>query len=142
MWTRVLVLAPCVLVACTRTSNIAPDFARHFECPENQVTVDYDLQGTALSEHYIARGCGQQAVFYCDTGECVSPQIVVSRRYARQHGCYVHQVDVRYLDGGAWRASGCGPQVVYQCAQSAEYTLRCFAETSEQDKTSVKSSGK
>ena len=140
MWSRI-VLTAGLLGACTRTGNIVPDFSRHFGCPEDLVTLEYDTRGPASSEHYIAQGCAHQAVFYCDTGDCVSPQIVIARRYSREFDCRVRDVDVDYLDGGAWRATGCGRQVTYQCAQSAEYSLRCFAETSEPDKSEVKATG-
>ena len=128
------VLVLLVLPECS-PSNIIHGFGQYYDCPEDNVTVDHAYAKELGTNGYWVSGCGKRAVYTCQTsGACASPQIMIAKRHGREFACDSHQVNVKYLEAGAWKASGCGHDTTYQCADSDEFILRCFAETTDRDR--------
>jgi hypothetical protein len=126
------VLVLLALAACT-PSEMKHDFAAHYGCPEDKVEVDDVYSKQLGTTGYKVSGCGSQVVFTCHDGRCASPQITIAKRHSREFDCRFSQVGVEYLDGGAWKASGCGHDTTYHCVESDQVALRCFAETADRD---------
>jgi hypothetical protein len=123
-----------VVISGCAPSMIARDYARFSGCDEKKVEVRKLGETQLDSDKYRASGCGPGAIFYCSLSGCKSPQITIAQRHARQFGCSTGQVNVEYLDGGAWKASGCDHDLTYQCVESDELVLRCIAETADEDR--------
>jgi hypothetical protein len=127
------VLAWLALAACT-PGQMKHDFSAYYACPEDKGEVIETDVTSSGSDKYQVSGCGRQAEFRCRGAGCASPQITIAKRHAREFECGFSQISVGYLDGGAWKASGCGHDTTYQCADSDEFIVRCFAETTDRDR--------
>ena len=104
----------------------------------NVKLMDADSSGT---DKYDVNGCGKWARYYCDSTRCASLQVTIATRHAREFACEPETVNVDYLDGGAWKASGCGHDTTYQCVTSREFAVRCFAETADREHQHVATDG-
>jgi len=112
---------------CT-PSYIAPQYASYSGCPEEKI----DVEEMDIGEKYRASGCGNTVTFHCVNMErCVSPEIIVARRHAKQFSCSPQDAAVESLGGDGYIAIGCGQRMTYQCFPDPRHAMRCFAETAE-----------